>query len=197
MRPPADAAIFASLHAALSLKSRPKSPQYSTALECCVTVLTYVLLPLFLPLLLLLSACCCMCFSAPSGLSGEFESEVLRLAYSSLTTPSSIYDQHLPTGMPCQLCASSCLLSTAGRLHGRGFRHPVCVAYNSADSSLKSTCQYTLRASQAGSFPAGFLVTKCCHVKLVHSRCKESCLFLSRRQACAEACGAHPWRVQP
>lgn len=34
-----------------------------------------------------------------SGLSGDFEAEVLRLRYSSLTTPPSIYDQHLPTGV--------------------------------------------------------------------------------------------------
>jgi hypothetical protein len=38
------------------------------------------------------------CAACPAGLSGDFESEVLRLAYSSLTTPPSIYDQHLPTG---------------------------------------------------------------------------------------------------
>jgi protease II len=36
--------------------------------------------------------------AAAAGLTGDFESEVLRLSYSSLTTPPSIYDQHLPTG---------------------------------------------------------------------------------------------------
>jgi oligopeptidase B len=34
----------------------------------------------------------------PAGLTGDFDSEVLRLYYSSPTTPRSIYDQHLPSG---------------------------------------------------------------------------------------------------
>jgi oligopeptidase B len=33
-----------------------------------------------------------------AGLTGDFDSEVLRLRYSSLTTPSSVYDQHLASG---------------------------------------------------------------------------------------------------
>lgn len=34
----------------------------------------------------------------PAALTGDFDSEVLRLSYSSPTTPRSIYDQHLPSG---------------------------------------------------------------------------------------------------
>lgn len=37
-------------------------------------------------------------YTLSGGLTGDFESEVLRLSYSSLTTPPSTYDQHLPTG---------------------------------------------------------------------------------------------------
>lgn len=38
--------------------------------------------------------CCCLM----PGLFGDFENEVLRMQYSSLTTPHSTYDQHLHTG---------------------------------------------------------------------------------------------------
>ncbi|KAF6263009.1 prolyl oligopeptidase [Scenedesmus sp. NREL 46B-D3] len=37
-------------------------------------------------------------FELSGGLTGGFDSEVLRLDYSSLTTPRSVYDQHLPSG---------------------------------------------------------------------------------------------------
>jgi hypothetical protein len=33
-----------------------------------------------------------------TGLTGDFDSEVLRLRYSSMTTPPSVYDQHMATG---------------------------------------------------------------------------------------------------
>jgi oligopeptidase B len=33
-----------------------------------------------------------------AALTGDFDSEILRLYYGSLTTPRSIYDQHLPSG---------------------------------------------------------------------------------------------------
>jgi hypothetical protein len=36
--------------------------------------------------------------AAAAGLTGDFTSEVLRLRYSSLTTPPSVYDQHMATG---------------------------------------------------------------------------------------------------
>jgi hypothetical protein len=44
------------------------------------------------------AACSCCVLDGP-GLTGDFESEVLRLSYSSLTTPPSVYDQHMATGM--------------------------------------------------------------------------------------------------
>ncbi|WIA17986.1 hypothetical protein OEZ85_009475 [Tetradesmus obliquus] len=37
-------------------------------------------------------------FELSGALTGDFDSEVLRLSYSSPTTPRSIYDQHLPSG---------------------------------------------------------------------------------------------------
>ncbi|KAF8063007.1 dapb1 [Scenedesmus sp. PABB004] len=40
-------------------------------------------------------------YALSGGLTGDFESEVLRLRYSSLTTPPSVYDQHLGTGKRC------------------------------------------------------------------------------------------------
>ncbi|KAF6261715.1 prolyl oligopeptidase [Scenedesmus sp. NREL 46B-D3] len=37
-------------------------------------------------------------YALSGGLTGNFDSEVLRLRYSSLTTPPSVYDQHMETG---------------------------------------------------------------------------------------------------
>ncbi|WIA19863.1 hypothetical protein OEZ85_005766 [Tetradesmus obliquus] len=37
-------------------------------------------------------------YALSGGLTGDFDSEVLRLRYSSLTTPPSVYDQHMATG---------------------------------------------------------------------------------------------------
>ena len=36
--------------------------------------------------------------SPPPGVTGDFDSDVLRLSYDSLTTPSSVIDHHIPSG---------------------------------------------------------------------------------------------------
>jgi hypothetical protein len=50
-----------------------------------------------------------------TGLTGDFESEVLRLCYSSMTTPASVYDQHLPTGVHAWGMRMVCFVAVCGR----------------------------------------------------------------------------------
>lgn len=40
-------------------------------------------------------------YALRAGDQGDFDSEVLRLVYSSLTTPRTVIDQHLATGDRC------------------------------------------------------------------------------------------------
>ncbi len=60
-------------------------------------------------------------YSMGAGAQGDFDSPVLRLRYSSLSTPSSTIDYNMPTGQRCPFSSASaaaglCLRSALSRM---------------------------------------------------------------------------------